>query len=146
MIKSSTGLANSMLVTAPYITVMNLCAIKIYSDDAPATADLAESGTLLLTITNASTATGLTWEATATNRAASKKSTETWSGVVGATGIAGYFRAVLLADDGTLSTTAPRLQGTAGNTADSDMFFSNPSLTLSETKTLSAFSVQLPTN
>lgn len=146
MIKSSTGLANSMLVTAPFVTTMNLCVLKIFSGDAPTTADLIESGTLLLTITNASTATGLTWEATTTDRNARKKASETWSGVVGTAGVAGYFRLVLPADDGTESAIFPRLQGSVGNGALSDLFFSNPTLVLGETKTLSAFSVELPTN
>ncbi len=144
--KSSTGLAAKMMVTDKFITVMNLCKIKVYSGSEPATADAAETGTLLVTITNASTATGLTWETTATGRAAIKKASETWSGVVASSGTAVYFRVVAAGDTGALSTTEARLQGAVGNTASADLFFTDPALVAAATKTLSAFSVELPTN
>jgi hypothetical protein len=146
MFKSSTGLAAAMMVTGSFVSVMNLCKIKVFSGSEPATADAAETGTLLLTITNNSTATGLTWEAAATGRAALKKGSETWSGVVASSATAGYFRVVAAGDTGVLSTTEARLQGIVSNTASADLFFTNPAFTASETKSLAAFSVELPTN
>ena len=148
MIKSSTGLAASMMVTGSFVSVMNLCKIKIFSGTVAADADAAETGTLLLTITNAGTATGLTWEASATGRAALKKASETWSGtaVAGTATPATYFRIVGAADTGVLSTTEPRVQGSVGNVSGSDLFLTNPNITTSDIKTIAAFSVTLPTN
>ncbi len=146
MFKSSTGLAADLMVEDSFTGIMHLCKIKIFSGDEPDTANAAETGTLLLTITNNSTATGLTWEAAATGRAALKKSSETWSGVVASSGTAGYFRIVAAGDTGVLSTTEARLQGIVSNTASADLFFTNPAFTSGDTKSLAAFSVELPTN
>lgn len=146
MLKSSTGLAAALMVTGSFVSVMNLCKIKVFSGSEPATADAAETGTLLLTITNNSTATGLTWEAAATGRSALKKGSETWSGVVASSATAGYFRVLAAGDTGALSTTEARLQGVVGNTASADLFFTNPAFTFGDTKSLAAFSVELSTN
>lgn len=146
MIKTSTGLAAALMVTGSFVSIMEECKIKLYSGSEPATADAAETGTLLLTITNASGATGLTWEAAATGRSALKKASETWSGVVASSATAGYFRIVAAGDTGAISTTEARVQGVVGNTASADLFFTNPALTSGDTKTLAAFSVELPTN
>lgn len=148
MIKSSTGLAQKMLVTEPFRDTMNLCTLKIYSaTDEPDDADAAVVGTLLLTITNNSTATGLTWEIAAEGRTVKKTTSETWSGVVAANGTAKYFRIVAAGDTGVAATTETpvyRVQGSVGNGATSDLFFTNPILASGDTKTLAAFSVELP--
>ncbi len=148
MIKSSTGLAAKMMVTGSFISIMNLCKIKVFGGTVAENADAAETGTLLVTITNNDTGTGLTWEATAVGRAAVKKTTETWSGtaVAGTATPATHFRIVAAGDTGALSTTEARVQGSVGNVAGVDLFLTNPNITTSDIKTLAAFSVTLPTN
>lgn len=148
MIKTSTGLAAQMMVNGSFVSIMNLCSIKVFGGDIPSDANAAETGTLLLTITNAGTATGLTWEALAVGRAAVKKVSETWSGtaVAGTATPATYFRIVSSTDTGVLSTTEARVQGIVGNVAGVDLFLTNPNITTGDVKTLAAFSVALPTN
>ena len=148
MIKTSTGLAAAMMVTDSFVNIMNLCKLKIFGGAIPTDADAAETGTLLLTYSNAGTATGLTWEAAAVGRAAVKKTSETWSGtaVAGTATPATYFRIVAAGDTGVLSTTEKRVQGSVGNVAGVDLFLTNPNITTSDVKTLTAFSVTLPTN
>ena len=82
MIKTSTGLAANMMVTGSFVSTMNLCKIKIFGGTVAADADAAETGTLLVTITNAGTATGLTWEAAAVGRAAVKTHGSVGAGVI----------------------------------------------------------------
>ena len=148
MIKTSTGLAAKMMVTDSFVGIMDLCKIKVFGGTVAADADAAETGTLLVTITNNGTATGLTWEAAATGRAAVKKTSETWAGtaVAGTATPATYFRIVSATDTGALSTTEARVQGSVGNAAGVDLFLTNPNITTSDVKTLAAFSVTLPTN
>lgn len=148
MIKTSTGLAAEMMVTGSFFSVMDLCKIKVFGDTVAADANALETGTLLLTITNNGTGTGLTWEPTAVGRAIVKKASETWSGVAvaGAATPATYFRIVAAGDTGALSSTEKRVQGNVGNVAGVDLFLTNPNITLSDVKTLAAFSVTLPTN
>lgn len=73
----------------------------------------------------------------------SKISTETWSGVNVATGVAGYFRIVQPGDDGTLSTTQPRVQGTCGTTG-ADWNMDSVQFTSGATTTVNTGSIQLP--
>jgi hypothetical protein len=142
--KESTGLRNKSLDTAPLRTILNLGFIKIYSGAAPATADAAVTGTLLCTISNASTATGLTFDAAAANGAISKASAETWSGVNAATGTAGYYRFVAPGDTGALSTTEARLQGDVG-TAGKELNLSSVNLTSGATQTIDYYVYARPT-
>lgn len=110
--KFSDGLRNGVLATSPFKTLMALGFIKIYAGTEPATAnDALGAATLLCTVSNASTATGITFEDTAVGGVISKKSTETWSGVNAATGTAAFYRLVAPGDTGGASTTEPRVQG-----------------------------------
>jgi hypothetical protein len=143
-IKASTGLRNKLLDTNPFKTIMNLSFIKIYTGSAPADADAAVTGTLLCTISNNSTATGLTMAASATNGTIVKNASEVWSGVNAATGTAGYYRHVAAGDDGTSSTTQARIQGTIG-TSGADMNLSSVALTSGATQTIDNYSITLPT-
>src|SRR5580765_4924411 len=130
--KMSTGLCSKLMDTSPFRTIFNLGFIKIYSGAIPATADAAITGTLITTITNNSTATGLTWEAAAVAGVLAKKSTETWSGVNGATATATYYRLIAVGDTGGLSTTEARIQGTIGTGA-GDMNFGTTALVSGDT-------------
>lgn len=112
-IKISTALRNALLDTAQFRTAMNLCFIDIYSGGQPATPETAFTGTLLATISNNSTATGLTWAASASAGVITKTVAETWSGTAAASGTAGYFRIRLAGDaGGTDTSTYKRVDGT----------------------------------
>ena len=67
-----------------------------------------------------------------------------WSGVNVATGTATFYRHVGAADDGTLSTTQPRIQGTVG-TVGAELNLSSTSLTTGATQTIDYYSIALPT-
>ena len=79
-VKASTGMRNYLLETGPLRSALNLGFLKLYSGTPPATADAAlgsaGTNTLLCTISNNGTATGLTFEATASSGTIAKKSTE----------------------------------------------------------------------
>ena len=112
--KMSTGLCNKLLDTNPLKTLFNLCFLKIYAGAAPASADAAVTGTLICTVSNNSTGTGLTFEAAAVAGTLSKLASEIWSGINGASGTITHYRLVAAGDDGTLSTVQARVQGTIG--------------------------------
>jgi hypothetical protein len=144
-IKVSTGLRNKLLDTSPLRTAMNLGFINIYAGVVPSDADAAiGSATLLCTISNAGTATGLTLEAAAVAGTITKETTEVWSGTNAAAGTASFYRHVAPGDDGTSSTTQARIQGTVG-TSGADMNLSSVALANGAPQTLDYYSVTLPT-
>lgn len=128
MLKFSTGLRNHMLVTGSFKNAMDLCTLRMYSGAVPATADAALGAAVLVCpVTNNSTATGLTFEATATDGVLSKTISEVWSGVNVADGTVTFFRLETAADDGTASTTQKRVQGTIAK-VNADLLISDPIL------------------
>jgi len=144
-IKVSTGLRNKLMDTNPFKTIFNLGFIKIYNGTEPVDADAVISGpTLILTISNNSTGTGITWEAAAVAGACLKKASETWSGVASATLTANFFRLVAAGDDATASTTQARVQGAVG-TAGADLNMTTTSLVNTTTYPVDSFSVSVPT-
>ena len=143
MFKISTGLRNAMLDTSTLRAALSGGSIKIYSGAVPATADDAVTGTLLCTITNNSTSTGITMGA-ATGGVIAKTSSEVWSGVNAATGTASYYRHVGAADTGASSTTEPRVQGLIA-TSGAQLNLTSTSLTSGATQTLDFYSITLPT-
>jgi len=74
---------------------------------------------------------------------AMSKASETWSGLVATSGVAGYFRFVTSSDDGTLSTTQVRAQG-AVSTSGAELNLSNTSLVAATTLTIDTYSISLP--
>lgn len=138
----STGLRNAMLAGSSLKAALALGSIKIYSGAPPATADAAVTGTLLTTIKVNSGATGLSMDAAAIDGVLSKAA-EVWSGTNAATGVAGYYRHVGASDDGTLSTTQPRLQGRVA-TSGAELNLSSTSLTSGATQTIDYYSIALP--
>lgn len=147
-IKTSTGLAAYLAVTGSMKEAFDGGFIKVYSGSEPATADAAVTGSLLWTISVDGDGTGLTFDATAVDRALVKVDADTWGGATTA-GTCGYWRLSDASDAGILSTTEPRIQGTCGMTAGADMYMSNTTLTTDVAllaKTLAAFSISLPTN
>lgn len=143
-IKTSTGLRNAMLATGSAKAALDGGRINIYAGAAPATADDAVGGaTLLCAITLNSTGTGILFDTAAVNGVLAKKPSETWSGAIAATGTAAWYRHVAAADDGTLSTTAPRLQGTVALIgADLNI---DPNFISGQTKVIEHYVIALPT-
>jgi hypothetical protein len=117
--------------------------IKIYSGTPPAAADDAIAGTLLCTISDNAGAGGLDLGA-ASGGTIPKDSGQVWKGVNAASGTATYFRWVVAGDDGTLSTTQVRLQGTVG-TVGADLNLSSVNLTSGADQTIDSGNVTLPT-
>lgn len=143
-IKTSTGLRNAMLATGSAKAALDGGRINIYAGAAPASADDAIGGaTLLCAITLNSTGTGIMFDTAAVNGVLAKKPSETWSGAIAATGTAAWYRHVAAADDGTLSTTAPRLQGTVALIgADLNI---DPNFISGQTKAIEHYVIALPT-
>lgn len=128
MSKQSTGLRDYMLATGSFKAALDGGFIKLYAGTVPSSANDSLGGaTLLCTISNNSTATGLTLEAVPVGGVITKTIAEVWSGVNVASGTASFFRFVTAADDGTLSTTQRRWQGTVG-VAGFDMNISDTAL------------------
>lgn len=141
--KISTGLRDAILGSSSLKSALDLGFLDIYSGTPPATADAAISGTLLCRISNASGVDGVTL-GTAAAGSIPKNPSEVWSGVVLATGTATYFRYVSPTDDGTLSTTALRIQGVCA-TAGADLNMSSVNLTAGATQTVDSGVIVLPT-
>lgn len=143
-IKTSTGLRNAMLATGSAKAALDGGRINIYAGAAPATADDAVGGaTLLCAITLNSTGTGILFDTAAVNGVLAKKPSETWSGAIASNGTAAWYRHVAAADDGTLSTTAPRIQGTVALIgADLNI---DPNFISGQTKVIEHYVIALPT-
>lgn len=141
-ILKSTGLITYVNGTGSVKAALDSGFIKFYNGAVPATADAIATGTLLWTVSVDGDGTGLTYEINASGRAA-KPTAAQWSGATTA-GTPTYFRAVTAADDGTLSTTQRRVQGTCGNGVNDDLYLDNPVLTTDaalDAKILNAFTV-----
>lgn len=147
-VKTSTGLRNYLAVTGSVKAALDSGFIKFYNGTEPATADAAVAGSLLWTVSVDGDGTGLTFDATAVAGAAVKPTAATWSGATTA-GTPTYWRFVTAADDGTLSTTQRRIQGSCGNTASADIYLTNPTLITDASltaKELNDFAVSILTN
>jgi hypothetical protein len=72
-----------------------------------------------------------------------EKTSDVWSGVVAASGVAGYFRIVQINDDGLESETQRRIQG-AVSTSGSELDMDNTSLTAGKTHTVDDYSYTIP--
>lgn len=137
------------------VTDLNDGVIRVYSGSPPATADAAESGTLLATITQDSGAfsggaatNGLSLDIGTVAHAAgysevSKTVAETWSGVGLAAGVAGWARYYANAYTTGESTTAVRIDGLCG-LSNAQFIMSNLNIAVGETVTISSFTIRLP--
>jgi hypothetical protein len=141
MLKLSTGLRDDMLDTAPFRTILDASRLRIYSGAAPASADDAE-GSVIVEIGSDHADTHCHFLASAVSGVLSKDA-NIWSGVASATATASYFRLVLAADDGLLSTSQVRMQGTIG-TSGADLNMSNVSLASGATQTIDTFNLTMP--
>lgn len=115
-------------ISARISDILKLGKIAVYSGTQPANADTAAAGTLLVTISNNATATGLTVEP-ASGGAINKTAVEIWSGVIASAGTAGWFRFYENGDNpASASTTAARFDGAIGVTSSFEMQLANTSL------------------
>ena len=143
MAKFSTSLRTSMLGVSSFTTLMSDCELRIFAAvTPPATADAAETGTLLATLKDGGT-DPLTFGTPAAG-VIGKTESETWmTSSVTASGTATYFRLVLIGDAGT-ATAAPRVQGSIAKIG-ADMNLGNVVFTSGLPWTLNYFDVELPT-
>lgn len=144
----STAYANEQLTNFKNAYANGVLAI--YSGSQPATADEAETGTLLCLITRdaqphtaGSPANGLNF-GTPASGVVDKASGEVWSGIILATGVAGWFR--FYANDHVTgaSTTAKRFDGDISPSSSSELQMANTSLTAGDTLVLNSFPVSYP--
>lgn len=146
--KYSTGLRNGMLVTGSLKSLLETeaCVMRLYGGAVPATADAAlGAATPLSEVSNDATGDGLEFDAAAAAGVLSKNPSQIWRGVNSDSGVATFFRIEEPDDDGTLSTTRRRIQGTIG-TAGADLNLSSVNLVASASQAVNFFSVSLPTN
>lgn len=127
-----------------FVEIMRNCKCNIYSGTRPADADTAAtSGNRLVTVSNNSTATGLTFNASS-NGVVGKPSGETWTGTIAQLGTAAYYR---FYEDGdnphATSTTSARFDGTIG-TSGTDMIVGSTSLTNDLIFQMTGFSYTAP--
>lgn len=114
--------------------------IKIYSGTQPTNPSDAPTGTLLVTIDNASG--DLVWN-NATAGSISKPTGDTWEGTCGSTGTAGWARLVTATDSGVLSTTDPRCDMAVG-TSGAQINFSSTAFTSGATQTITSLTISIP--
>lgn len=142
-LKASTGLRTAMLGTGSLVASIPNPVLIIYGGPEAATADAAATGTPLCTISANSTGAPLQFGAAAAG-SLPKDPAQVWSGINSASGTATHFRIVSGTDDGSASTTQPRLQGKCG-TAGADINMSSVNLTLNAPQSMDAASITLPT-
>lgn len=143
-LRLSTGTKTALAGTRGLKDIFNGGKINIYTGGQPTSADYAETGTLLVTITVGSGAVataGLTFGTAASGLL--PKSADTWSGLIAVAGVAGYFR--LYGTAGTTGTSASerRLDGNVG-VSGSDLVLSNTTLAAGATVTLDTFTLEVP--
>lgn len=119
--------------------LMRNCMCNVYSGSQPTDADTAASGTLLYTLTESGdTVTGLTFDVAATG-IVTKADAETWQGVAGNAGTAGWFRFYEDGDTpGGASTLFARLDGACA-TSGAQMNMSSTTIANGATQTVTEF-------
>lgn len=123
--------------------------INIYTGTQPSLADNAATGTLLATVTvdagaftDGVATNGLEFDAPV-GAVLSKAAAENWQYKGIAAGTAGWFRFRGNAtDDGSLSTTLPRIDGSIG-TVSGDLLLSNTAIAVNSPGTIDIFSITL---
>lgn len=130
MISFSSQLVNAWLGTSPLQTLLNSCTLYIFAGNVPANADAAVDGTAVLLATVKNGGAGGTFQAPA-NGVLQKTSAENWSGSIGASGTATFYRLCIGSDAGTAASGAGnyRVQGSIGTDASFDLQVANAALT-----------------
>jgi len=141
----STGLRNSILTKLALEFESGVTAeIKIYSGAVPATADADVTGLTELGTVQNTGATALTFGSPSAG-VLSKTTSDSWTVTPTATGTATFYRLVLDDDDESLSTTLVRIQGTV-DIANADMLVDSTTFTESVPRTVSSFSIGMPSS
>jgi hypothetical protein len=94
-VRVSSGLRNGLLASNSFKGLFEAGSgffIDIYSGSQPASSDDAPIGTKLVTLSNNSGGTTLTFASSAASGALAKEPSQVWSGSAIATGTAGWFR------------------------------------------------------
>lgn len=134
-----------MLDTAPLRTVLDLGFIKIYSGTVPSSADDGLGAAVLLcTVSVDGLGGGLGFDIAASSGVIAKSTTETWKGTNVASGTAAFYRHVLAADTGALSTTDPRIQGAVA-LAGAELNLTSINLISGADQKIDFYTVALPT-
>ena len=145
-VRLSTGLRNKMLdggTGGGIKGALHLGKINIYTGPQPISADTGATGTLLGTVTNNGTATGLTF-LPAANGTLSKTDDELWRFAGLAAGTAGWFRFFPLGGDPSInSTSEARIDGSIAS-AGGDVNLTNLSITAGSPNTIDVFNFTLP--
>ena len=129
--------------------VMKYGRLDIYTGSQPTTADDAETGTKLVSITDAGGSFTPGQEANGlrmgdvSSFALSREGSQVWSGVAVATGTAGWFRFYDNAATTGSSTTAIRFDGSIA-TSGAQLNMSNTSITTSGTTTIDTVAITQP--
>lgn len=148
MIKLGVTLANALLATGSFKSLMDGGFIYAYSGPVPASGDAAvDASCVMLGKFTAAAGAGLTWDGAPANGVIQKTAAETWSTTVGTTGVPTFFRACVGADTGAGAAGAGnyRIQGTIGTDLSSDMVLNSTNWVAGDTKTLSSAQFSLPT-
>lgn len=144
-LRLSTGMRTALAGTDGALkTLLAGGCLDIYSGGQPASSDYLETGTKLVRITIGSGAvatSGLLFGTAATGIL--PKANDAWSGVVLASGVAGYFRLYGTAGTSGSSSSEKRIDGNIG-VSGSDLVLSNTSLTLGATLTVDSFNLTVP--
>lgn len=130
-------------------TALGTGFLEIYSGTRPANPETDEDGAgqvKLVIITNASGATGVTFEDASAvgDGVISKTAAEVWSGTVLASGLASWFRFYAAGHDTGADTTHSRFDGSCGSAGTEDLVLANATLASGATLTIDVFNVALP--
>ena len=149
----STGLKNHLLATDDFAAGVNGGLIKIYGSatsqsaaDAlvPINANVALGSALLLcTISVDGAGGGLNMDTAPISGILAKSTTEIWVGEVLASGYHSFYRYAPSADDGTLSITAKRCQGSSGILG-TDLILAAAYLTLGQDQRIDSYVIGMP--
>lgn len=143
-VKLSTGLRQGQAITGSLKELLDNGLIRIYSGAIPASADAALGAAVLMNeISAGGTGTPVTWEPTAPGGVLSKAVAENWTGNILVGGDPMFFRYVLSGDAGDASSSAVRIQGTAG-VLGSDMFISELPMVAGAPQSFALFQIAIP--
>ena len=143
-VKLSTGLRQGVAITGSLKNLLDNGFIRIYSGTEPASADASIGSAVLMNeISAGGTGTPVTWEATAPGGVLSKSVAENWTGNIIEGGNPVFFRYVLSSDTGDASSTAVRIQGSAG-VLGKDLFIAELPMVTGQPQSFSLFQIALP--
>ena len=132
-VRLSTGARTGLASTAGVKDLFDGGFIGLFTGGQPASADDAETGSLLVTISTTSGTAGISFGTAGTG--VLPKAASVWSGLVGTAGVAGWFRMYDIGHLAGTSGTAVRMDGNVG-VSGSDMVLSNTNQTVGATLTI----------